>query len=193
MINFFAIIILFFYQTENLNLVEKLQNKFESIKYLSADFTQNYNSESTLNGKFYFKKEDNYRIELPNNIIISDGSTIWNNDKKRDRVVISNLDEDPLAFSLNDYIFTYPKKCEAFEEKNNNGYVLNLSAVNSDLNFKIAKLWINENYLIDKIEVVDFNNNSFLLYFKNITVQNVLDNSLFIYQGNPKTKIIDLR
>ena len=117
MINLFAMIFVFFYQTEKLDLVEKLQNKFASIEFLSADFSQNYNSESSLKGKFYFKKKNNYRIELPNNIIISDGTTIWNNDTKRERVVISNLDEDPLAFSLSEYIFTYPEKCEVFEEK----------------------------------------------------------------------------
>ncbi|MCB0729420.1 MAG: outer membrane lipoprotein carrier protein LolA [Ignavibacteriae bacterium] len=177
----------------NGSAIDQLKEKFENINYLSADFSQNYNDENALKGKFYFKKQNNYRIELPSNIIISDGTSIWNNDTKRNRVVISNLDEDPLAFSLTEYIYDYPEKCNVKEEKNDDGYLLTLTAVNTELNFKTARLWVNNNYLIDKITVVDFGGNSFSLQFKNINVLDKIDDSYFEYKGDSKTKLIDLR
>ena len=193
MINLFVAIFLIFLQVEDQSVVEKLQEKFESINYLQADFNQSAGSQNSLIGKFYFKKENNYRIELSSNTIISDGFSIWNIDKKRKKVIISNLDEDPLAFSLSDYIYNYPAKCEVTEETTSDGYVLNLSGKNTDLNFKTAKLSVNQDYLIEKISVTDFGGNTFVLKFSNIKINDAINNLLFIYKDDGNEKIIDLR
>ena len=141
--------------------IVKLQKKFESINYLQSNFKQSSNDGKSISGKFYFSKTNNYRIELSNNIIISDGNSIWNEDKKRNKVIVSNIDEDPLAFSLSEYIYDYPNKCKVSEEKLQSGYLLILDGSETDLNFKIAKLWINSDFLIEKISVFDFGGNEF--------------------------------
>lgn len=173
--------------------VSKLQSKFESIKYLQADFSQSSNEGKTISGKFYFSKKNSYRIELGSNIIISDGKSIWNEDTKRKKVVISNIDEDPLAFSLAEYIYDYPAKCKVTEENVSNGSLLILNAENTDLNFKTAKLWLNNIYLITKISVIDFGGNEFILNFNNIIVDRVINSDLFTYKIDNNNKIIDLR
>jgi len=193
MINLFIAIFLIFFQVQDQSMVEKLQEKFESINYLQADFNQSAGSQNSLSGKFYFKKENNYRIDLSSNTIISDGFSIWNIDKKRNKVIISNLDEDPLAFSLSDYIYNYPAKCEVTEEATSDGFILTLSGINTDLNFKTAKLSVNQDYLIKKISVTDFGENTFILKFSNIKINDTINNSLFIYKDDGDAKIIDLR
>lgn len=192
MINLFLIFALFF-QSNGETTVQKLQNKFESIENLQADFSQNSNGKSSLKGKFYFSKENNYRIELSKNTIISDGSSIWNHDISRKKAIVSNIEEDPLAFSLSEYIFDYPEKCEVKEEKDGNNYLLILNGEKTDLQFKTAKLWVNTDYLISKISVLDFGGNSFTLNFKNIKIDIPLSNSLFEYINNDNVKLIDLR
>lgn len=193
MINLLLVLTLFLFQGNDTTTITKMQTKFESIKYLQADFSQGANSKNFLKGKFYFLKEDNYRLELPNNIIISDGISIWNEDIKRNKVIISNVDEDPLAFSLSEYIYEYPSKCSITEEELDEGYVLNLSAVDSELTFKQAKLWINKNFLIEKILVVDFGGNTFNLQFSNIVIDRSINESLFLYKNIHENKVIDLR
>jgi outer membrane lipoprotein-sorting protein len=193
MINLFLVLALVFGQIESESIVKKLQKKFETINYLQADFNQSTGIENTLKGKFYFSKENNYRIELPNNLIISDGVSIWNIDNKRDKVIISNIDEDPLAFSFSEYIFNYPAKCEVTEENTSKGYLITLSGENSDLNFKTAKLWINESFLINKITVTDFSENIFTLNFLNIEIDKTFNESLFLFRDDGEKKIIDLR
>ncbi|MCB0752322.1 MAG: outer membrane lipoprotein carrier protein LolA [Ignavibacteriae bacterium] len=193
MINTILIFLLLIFQSESDSLISKMQNKFESINNLQADFVQSSNGQNIMQGNFYFSKDENYRIELKNNTIISNGKSIWNLDNKRSKVIISNIDEDPLAFSLKEYIYDYPEKCDVKEEKNDDGYLLTLTAVNTELNFKTARLWVNNNYLIDKITVVDFGGNSFSLQFKNINVLDKIDDSYFEYKGDSKTKLIDLR
>jgi outer membrane lipoprotein-sorting protein len=70
--------------------------------------------------------------------------------------------------------------------------LLFLDAADTDLKFKSAKLWITNNYLIEKILVVDFAGNLFTLQFSNISIPNRLDDSLFTY-NEPNYKVIDLR
>lgn len=192
MINFLLCLFILVFSNSG-ETISKLQNKFESIKYLQADFKQSSNEGNSISGKFYFLKKNNYRIELGNNIIISDGQSIWNEDIKRKKVVISNVDEDPLAFSLYEYIYDYPAKCKISEEKVENGYVITLDASATDLNFKTAKLSINDEYLINKISVTDFGNNEFILNFNNINIDKVMDSDLFKYKEDKNNKIIDLR
>lgn len=192
MINIFLILV-FFLPTQENSVITKLQNKFETIQYFQADFNQNLNEGGALKGNFYFSKENNYRIELKNNIIISDGKSIWNEDISRGKVIVSSIDDDPLAFSLNDYIYDYPSKCSIKEEKIDNGFLLTLTNIKSEVQFKSAMLWINNSYLLNKIKVTDFGGNSFTFHFSNIIVNKRIDNSLFTYKENSSNKIIDLR
>ncbi|MCW8849882.1 MAG: outer membrane lipoprotein carrier protein LolA [Melioribacteraceae bacterium] len=192
MINFIlGLIIIIASSTDN--TIIKLQEKFESINYLQSNFEQSSNDGKSISGKFYFSKTNNYRIELSNNIIISDGKSIWNQDIARKKVVVSNVDEDPLAFSLSEYIYDYPNKCKVTEESVNDGFLIILDGSDTDLNFKTAKLWVNSEYLISKISVIDFGGNEFVLKFSAIVTNKILDSKLFKYQENENNKVIDLR
>lgn len=184
---------IFTLQSTELNSIEKLQHKFENISNLEADFIQSSNGKNLMSGKFYFSQKNNYRIELKNNTIISDGNSIWNEDKKRNKVIISNINDDPLAFSLREYIYEYPKYCKISEEKVTEGTIMSFTPKNSDLNFKLAKLWIGTENLINKIEVFDFGGNSFLFEFRKIQINKSFNMGLFTFKDNGKLKIIDLR
>jgi len=85
-ITIFSIIL--FFSSQNMDVVDKLQEKFLGVETLKADFLQSTSSGTSISGKFYFKKKNKHRIELDNNIIISDGKTIWNNNLERKKVVI---------------------------------------------------------------------------------------------------------
>ena len=179
---------------QEVSSIQKVQSKFNSLNNFQSDFVQMSNNKVGLKGKFYFSKENNYRIELQNNIIISNGTTIWNFDKKRNRVVISNVEDDPLSFSLREYIFNYPVKCNITERKiNKNKIVISLKPKSDEINFKEAKLFLSDNYLINKIEVEDFNGSSFSFIFSNIKVDKNISPKLFQFVNNSDAKIIDLR
>lgn len=185
--------IIFFYSNLFSGNIENLQKKFEEIKSFQANFIETANNANSLKGKFYFSQKNNYRIDLLNNTIISNGISIWNIDHKRKKVVISNIEEDPLAFSLRDYIYEYPKKCEISEEFDEDGNsIILMKAKNEKLNFKSAKLWFNSDYLITKIRVNDPNNNQFIFIFDDIKIDNV-DESIFNINDFKDLKVIDLR
>jgi outer membrane lipoprotein-sorting protein len=190
----YLITVISFVVLSSTSSIEKVQTKFNNLNNFQSDFTQMANDKIGLKGKFYFSKENNYRIELQNNIIIADGMTIWNYDKKRNRVIVSNIEDDPLAFSLREYIFNYPAKCDITEEKvNSDKIVITLKPKSTELNFKEAKLFLTNDYLVNKIEVKDFNGSSFAFIFDNIKIDKNISPNLFQFTNNTDAKIIDLR
>jgi outer membrane lipoprotein-sorting protein len=193
MINYFLLFIFIFVQNDGNEIISKLQNKFEQINYLSADFAQSVPGSNSLIGKFYFSKTNNYRIELQNNIIISDGITIWNHDINRKKVIISSVENDPLAFSLSEYIYNYPQKCKIKQDRIEEETVLILSEADSELNFETVKLWINNEFLITRIDVKDFGGNNYSLLFDKLIINEKIDDSKFKFKENSNLKVLDLR
>ena len=88
----FLIIIFFSFisiKAQDTHLLKKLQENFNSLKDFSADLVQLNNGKINLEGKIFFKKENNLRLELKNLIIVSDGKTNWNYNKRLKKVIIS--------------------------------------------------------------------------------------------------------
>lgn len=190
---FFLMLSFFIQIDETDSLVKKLQNKFEEIKTLSSNFQQKADNNNFISGKFYFSKENNYRIELPNHIIVSDGESIKNKDVSRKRIIISKLDDDPLSFSLREYIFEYPEKCKVTENISGSDKTIILNPKNNSLNFKSVKISVDDEYLISKILVTDWSGATFSLKFYNVNVNSNLSSNLFQMPEDKSCKTIDLR
>ncbi len=187
---FFA---LFMQAKEEGSLVEKLQHKFNEVDNLYSDFQQQANNGNFILGKFYFAKENKYRIELPKNIIISDGKSIKNKDLKRKKIILSNIEDDPLSFSLREYIYDYPEKCKVTEYVSTEEQKIILESRNNELNFKSVTIWVSPDYLISKIIINDWSGSTFILKFDNIKINTKQDLSLFEIKEEKYYKTIDLR
>src|SRR5512139_3625561 len=81
-------------QSEAQELLKKIQDKFDSITDLSAKITQLVNGKTNLKGKAFYKKANNLRFEFENMVIVSDGETSWNFNKKQNKVIITNYDTE---------------------------------------------------------------------------------------------------
>lgn len=187
-----------FFQNDE-NIISELQNKFESIKTLKADFVQLSstgisNENYDVRGNFFYKKKNKYRIELKDQIIVSDGEKIWNYNKKLNRVVINSATEDPSSLTLDKFIFDYPQQSKV-EILKNDPYekILRITPENKELNFSYAKLWIDKENLIKKVEVSDVSGAAFIFELKDIVLNKKIDDSLFNLNTPEGTKVIDLR
>jgi len=175
-------------------LAKQLQNKFNSISYLTADFRQTTNGKVTLAGKFFYGKGNKMRLDLKNLTIVSDGKTSWSYNKKEKKVVISNYDPtDPSIISLEKIINDYPSRCKLTLEKNSGVNVLNLTPNKTGLSFKNAKIFINTEELIDKIELTDQDNSLIVIEFSNYQLDKNINNSTFAFTPPKGSKVIDLR
>lgn len=198
---FFLSIVLINAQSAN-ETIKKIQSKFNSIGNFTAGFTQSFfntsgNEQGKATGKFTYKRKNKFVVELKNQMIVSNGETIWNYDKKFNRVVVSYLSDDPTSFSLEKFVFDYPPLCKAKMVKESSGvandFVLELTPKDNDLQFKLVKIWKSVDNLISKMELVDIGDMKYSFTFSDIKVNQDLADQIFTFNAPKGTKVIDLR
>jgi len=197
----FVISSLIFAQSAN-DVLKKIQNKFNSINNFTANFSQNYfNAQShdvgKANGKFSYKRKNKFIVDLKSQLIISDGQTIWNNDKRFNRVVISNLSDDPTSFSLEQFIFDYPPLCKSRVVKDetvtSGEFLIEMVPKDQDLQFKVVKIWASADGMVNKLEIVDRGEMRYAFQFSEIKINQDLPDSKFTFITPKGIQVIDLR
>jgi outer membrane lipoprotein-sorting protein len=122
-------------------LLKSVQSKYNSVSTISVNFNKSAGSKEDFSGKLFLKKDNKLRIELKNNLIVTDGETFWNYDKKQKKVIINNYDaSDPSEFSLNSFVNDYPSKCNLTSGEEGDFKTMTLVPKTSELNFKKATL-----------------------------------------------------
>lgn len=177
-------------------LVSQVQKKFDSIKDLSSNIITFSDGVKKLEGKFYYKKPDMFRIDNKEMSIVNDGKTVWNYNKKFKRVVINYTSDNPSIFSLKKIINDYPSKCKienVTPDKSRGNNLIKLVPLQNKLNFKSAVLRITKEKLVDRLDIITVNGNKIIFEFKNIKINQKLSKKLFSLKPKKGIKIIDLR
>lgn len=177
----------------DINLLKEVQTKYETVENFTADFRQITGTGHVSTGTFFYKTKDNFRIELDNRVLISDGETIWNFTPKSDKVIISIAEEESNSFSIDDYIYKYPQQCSINYDTYGKLNVVILKPKNGELDFKEVKLWINAESVVQKLQLIDFMDNRFIVELTNIKLNNDLSSDLFTFTPKEGTRVIDLR
>lgn len=173
--------------------LKSLQDKFNTIQDFTANVNQSIDGKSVLSGKIFFKKENNFRIEFGNSTIVSDGITSWNFNKKENKVIITDYEEDGSLFSINFLVYQFPSQCTLAGESDGNLRKLTLTPKSRTNNLGEVILWINNNDLIEKLQTNDPSSGVVELSFSNIKINQNLPISNFQFTPPQGSRIIDLR
>jgi outer membrane lipoprotein-sorting protein len=181
-------------QSDAEGLLKKVQDKFDTITDLSANITQSIKGKTNLSGKVYYKKENKLRFEFKNILIISDGETSWNYNKKENKVIITSYDDETTdQLSINKLIYEYPSECNISTDDADGEKVLVLKPKTASLNFNSAKLWVDNNNLITKVLYDDPAAGSGQIIISNYKLNQNLPESYFSFAPPEGSQIIDLR
>ena len=181
-------------QEDAKKVLKNIQDKFSSIKDLSADLTQLVNDKVNLKGKVFYKKENNLRFEFDKMLIISDGETSWNYNKKQDKVIITDYDtEGNKILSIRQIIFEYPEDCEltTFESEGKKG--IELVPKDDTFSFNSVKLFIDSENLITKVLVDDPATGTIQIDLSNYQLNKNLPDSYFQFSPPEGSQVLDLR
>lgn len=173
--------------------LKSLQDKFSSIKDFTANITQSVDGRSSLSGKIFFKKQNNFRIEFGNSVLVSDGITSWNHNKKENKVIITDYEEDGSIFSINFLVYQFPSQCTLKAGQDGNLRTLTLTPKSRSSNLGEVTLWINSDNLIVKIQTNDPAAGIVELSFSIIKTNQNLPDSNFQFNPPQGSRIIDLR
>lgn len=183
-------------------IVKKLQNKFNSIDNFTSNFSQSFfgaqvQDPGKTSGKLTYKRKNKFIVDLKNQTIVSDGQTIWNSDKRFNRVVISNLSDDPTSFSLERFVFDYPPLCKVKvvidDAVSKNNQCIELTPKDQDMEFKYVKIWLAADGMISKLEVLDLGDIRYSFQFTEMKINQEISDSRFTFYPPKGMKIIDLR
>lgn len=176
------------------SVLSSLQNKFNSINDLSADVAQKLDGKNNLTGTMFFKKENNLRIEFPNQILVADGKTAWNYNKKENKLIISDYEETGSGLlSINYLVYQYPSECDLTLSREGSNDVLQLNPKSKKNNPGIIKLYINKDNLIDKAVIQRTGSGSMEVRFSNYKINQKIAASNFSFTAPEGTTVIDLR
>jgi len=181
-------------QSNAQELLKNIQDKFDSISDLSAQITQSVNKKVNLKGKVFYKKENHLRFEFDNMLIVSDGEISWNYNKKQDKVIITDYEnEGNKILSIRQIIFEYPEDCELNTFESEGKKVLELIPKDDTFSFNSVKLFIDSENLITKVLVDDPATGTIQIDLSNYQLNKNLPDSYFSFISPEGSQVLDLR
>jgi chaperone LolA len=186
-------------------IVQKIQDKYEKIDNLSAEFVQVdqfklTGSKSETKGKIFVKNGIKYRLETEDRTIVTDGQTVWTYSLFSNQVLVDRVKEGDGSLLPRDLLFKYPRDYYAslLDEVELNGddyYILKLDPKEGIHGYvKTMKIWVNsDSYIITKIEYTDFNDNISYFEIKRVDIDTELANTLFQFEIGNNVEVVDLR
>ena len=175
-------------------LLKNVRDKYNKLNDFSAGIMQE-GKNPALKGIVYYKKENKFYFDLNNMAIISDGETVWNHNKKANKVIINDaVSDENSIFSFKTLLEVYPSKCSVSTASDGNLNILILSPnAGSGFNFKEARLWVNQENLVEKVAVTMLSSDSFEFRFSNYKLNRGIPDSRFVFKIPKGSSIIDLR
>lgn len=181
-------------QSDAGKVLSALQSKFDSIRDLSADISQSIGGKTNLTGKIFYKKENKLRFEFKNILIVSDGETSWNYNKKNSKVIITDYETEGInILSIEQLIYEYPKECDLSSYEFEGRTFLEFTPKTSTFNFNSIKLWIDKNNLVTRALFEDPASGLIQVDLSNYELNKGLPDSHFSFIPPAESEIIDLR
>ena len=175
-------------------MLKNIQDKYSSINDLSAELVQSVNQKVNFKGKVFYKKEDHLRFEFENALIISDGKSSWNYNKKQNKVIITDFEsEGGRILSIRHIIYDYPEDCELRTFEPEVGTGLELIPKKDTFGFSSIRLTIDNDNLITKVLVDDPATGTIQVDLSNYQLNKNLPDSYFSFAPPEGSQVLDLR
>lgn len=186
------------------DVLKKVNKKFDTMITMEIEYKQIQKwelakEESESEGKIYFKKQNNFRIEAGQDFVLSDGKTVYRYSKTNNQVLIENIKENDDLLLPGQMFLSFGKNYDLkdYFEKTIDGknyFVLKLSTKKGEEKF-INKItaYINEEFIASRIEYEDLDDNKTTLIMNNIQLNKNIPDDKFIFKQIPKTETVDLR
>ena len=192
-----------FADDDAMSLLKQMEKKYDAIKDATVMFKQDVSygvtkSEQSFKGKLFMKKGNKYRIELEDQTIVTDGKSVWSWTKSNHQVVIDAYKEDPRSFSPDKVLVNVPERYTATtlgKEKvqGNETTVLKLRPNDPKSNMQWMKVWVDDDRMMKKIQVLDISDNTTTYVVESIKTNAGLSDAEFTFTAPQGVEVIDLR
>ena len=185
-------------------IIENLEKTISEKNTLKADFEETYiweltGEKQTIQGEFILKGEDHFRITTNDQIIVSDGETIWMYNIPSHRVLIDRLVNSDDTILPRQILLKHQNNYRnqmIMEEKifDHPCYVIQLTSETEDIFIPKVRVWVNQkNWIPQKIEQTDLNQNVTIYLLKKVELGIPVEDNQFRFQIPDSAEIIDMR
>ncbi len=191
-------------QPQAQELLEKLRKKYEKVNDAALTFSQTTylpvaKVTQHVSGTIRMKKNNKFQIETENEILITNGVTVWRMNKTKKQVLIDQYKEDPKNLSPDRLFLNTPKEYNAIRigTETVDGKeltVLKLTPKSESSTLKSIKLWIDdEELIIRKVETIDFSDTRSTYNILKFSMNSGVSDSAFVFTPPEGFEVIDLR
>ncbi len=187
------------------SIIKKVQNKYKKTDSFSFNFDYFFKwkltgQQQSLQGKLFFKKENNIRYELGQQLNITNGEVVWQYSDLNNQVIIDKLKKNSKSLFMPKYfLYEYLDKfiAEVVKVEMVQGrqfFVLKMDPRDKDDFVQGMKIWVPaDTWITERIEYTDLEGNSISYVFTHIEVDRPMDMKLFDFQVEQGMEVIDLR
>ncbi len=179
------------------DLLDRLRMRYETTDALRAQFTQSI-GEVTMQGTLVLRG-DAYRIETPDQMLVTDGTTSWVYSKADGQVLVNDAVADETTFSPADFFTHYPERfdVEVSDSESVDGVrhdVLLLTPKSGDTFLREVTLWVRSaDTLPRRVQIVDGNGTRMVFDLRDVVMNPPLRSDVFQFVPPPGAEVVDLR
>lgn len=185
---------------EQQNVIDKIKEKYESIKTMQGEFIQRVCEKGTgtcqeMRGKFYMVPPDKFRIEInfpAEQIIVGNKDTVWVYNVVERKAIKGEGIFTITPFTMISFLKEYKKIFEYKIEKKKKKYDIILIPKNETFVFQKMKLIVTPDYIITKIKSWDSIGNEYEFIFNKIELNRKINNKKFAFTPPKEVQIIDM-
>ena len=185
-------------------IVKKVEDNFNKSGAMSIDFKEIYQwkltgEEHTTNGNLVMQGQDKFRVSTDDQIIVSNGSTLWTFSKPSNRVVVDKLKKNDNTLLPRKIFLEYTEDYRVFSDGSESlsgteCWVLKFTDEKGDKLFPKVRVWIDKHtFMPGKIEQWDLSGNVTIFIIKKIKTGITVSKNEFYFKTPEGAELIDLR
>ena len=185
-------------------IIRNVQKKLDKYPLVFAEFLQTFHWSvaeeiQEFTGQIYIGKQNDFKITTPDQVIVSDGKSVWTTDKVNQQVIIDYLDDSQDIFLPRQLFARYKKEYQTSlsgveKIEQNDCFHLVLLPKNQDEFIQKLDIWIDKiEWITRKISYLDANDNVTSYLIKDLQLLDKSDPKLFKYTPQSDFEVIDMR
>ncbi len=195
---------LLFASQDAANILEKVRDRYDTVTDAEIRFSENVrfpmtNMVQQLNGTLLVKKKNKYRVETNDQVIVTDGETVWSYSASNNQVIIDHFKQDEQSLTPEKVLVGTPDNFTAtvVGEEKVGAYqttVLKLVPKDEQSFIRSLRLWVDEKeWMIRQVEIIDVSEKQTTYSVLQVHTNTGLQDSRFVYKIPKGTEVVDLR
>ncbi len=183
--------------------LEDLQARYDELGSLQASFTQviesDFSGGSTRIEGTVLLAGNKYRVETPNETVVTNGETTWIYSPRDSQVVVNDADDAESTVTPETFLSNSTEQYElqSTESTTRGGLphdVLTLTSTDSSSRFREVQLWVRRSdQLVTRLRATDRNGSTLDLRLQQLVPNPPLENDPFTFSPPDGVEIVDLR